>query len=161
MNIWPIFATEPEITFSDIQKLAQAIEKSPYNLTPDILWNAYQRLDESKVKNNPLTIFTDLISIIRYSTGKQDLLVPFSELINEKFEMWLVQQESSGRKFTSEQKEWLVMIKDYIKSEASITTNDLDDAPFYQKGGRIKMYQVFGKHYENLLDEVHTVLVSK
>ena len=38
-----------EITFSDIKNLAGAIEKPPYNLTPDLLWGAYQRLDKSRV----------------------------------------------------------------------------------------------------------------
>ena len=149
-----------EIVFSDIKELANAIEKPPYNLTPELLWGAYQRLDKSKVKANPEKMLTDLISIIRYSSGKQDLLLPFSELISEKFEKWLVTQESSGRKFTPEQKEWLVMIKDTLASDVTISMDSLDGVPFNQKGGRVKFYETFGDDYENILEELHEVLIN-
>ncbi len=150
-----------EITFTDIKNLASAIEKPPYNLTPEMLWNAYQRLDKSKVKSNPVKMLTDLISIVRFSAGKQDMLLPFSELVTEKFEKWLIQQESSGRKFTLEQKEWLVMIKDTIASSVSINLESLDDVPFNQKGGRVKFYKIFGEEYEKILDELHEVLINQ
>ena len=150
-----------ELVFSDIKELANAIEKPPYNLTPEIIWNAYERLEKSKVKSNPEKMLTDLISIIRYSSGKQDLLLPFSEVITEKFEKWLLTQESSGRKFTKEQKEWLVMIKDSIASSTSITIDSLDEIPFNQHGGRVKYYNLFGDDYEKILSELHEVLISQ
>ena len=101
-----------EITFKDIKDLANAIEKPPYNLTPELLWGAYQRLDKSKVNENPTKMLTDLISIVRYSIGKDDLLMPFEEIVDERFSKWLETQELSGRVFSAEQKEWLVMIKE-------------------------------------------------
>jgi len=150
-----------EITFKDIKDLANAIEKPPYNLTPELLWSAYQRLEKSKVKSNPTKMLTDLISIVRYSIGKEDLLMPFSEIVDEKFAKWLGTQESSGRKFTPEQKEWLVMIKEHIASSVSISLDDMDYAPFNQKGGRMKLYKIFGDNYEKILAELHEVLVSQ
>ena len=150
-----------EITFEDIKNLANAIEKPPYNLTPETLWGAYQRLDKSKVKNNPIKMLTDLIPIIRYSSGKEPSLLPFSEIIDERFEKWLESQESSGKKFTSEQKEWLIMIKNSIASSVSISIDDLDDVPFNQKGGRVKFYEIFGDEYENILNELHEVLINQ
>ena len=150
-----------EITFSDIKELAHAIEKPPYNLTPEALWGAYQRLDKSKVKNNPVKMLTDLIPIIRYSAGNENSLLPFSEIVESKFEKWLVSQESSGRKFTPDQKEWLVMIKNAIASSVSISMDDLDDVPFNQKGGRVKFYETFGDDYEKVLEELHEVLINQ
>ena len=150
-----------EVTFADIKELAHAIEKPPYNLTPEALWGAYQRLDKSKVKNNPVKMLTDLIPIIRYSAGNENSLLPFSEIVESKFEKWLVSQESSGRKFTSEQKEWLVMIKNAIASSVSISIDDLDDVPFNQKGGRVKFYETFGDDYEKILEELHEVLINQ
>ena len=149
-----------DITFSDIKNLANMIEKPPYNLTPELLWSAYQRLDKSKVKNNPAKMLTNLISLVRYSSGKEELLLPFSEVLDEKFEKWLVQQESSGRQFTSEQKEWLVMIKDTITSSISIDIDALDGVPFNQKGGRVKFYEIFGEDYDKILDELQEVLIN-
>jgi len=149
-----------ELTFRDIQELASKIETPPYNLTPELLWSAYKRLEKSKVKDNPKKMLTDLISIIRFSVGQEDLLVPFDEKVNERFEKWLVQQESSGRKFTQEQKEWLVMIKDQIAASISATLEDMDYSPFVQKGGRIKLHKLFGDDYERILSELHEVLIS-
>lgn len=150
-----------DITFNDIKDLSKAIQTPPYSLTPELLWSAYGRLNKSKVKKNPAKTLTDLISIIRYSTGKQDMLVPYADTINEKFEKWLSTQESSGKTFTPEQKEWLVMIKDHIASSIQITLEDMDYAPFDTKGGRVKLYQVFGKDSEKLLSKLHSDLVSE
>jgi type I restriction enzyme, R subunit len=149
-----------EITFSDIKELANAIEKPPYNLSTEKLWGAYQRLDKSKVKSNPVKMLTDMIPIIRYSAGEESLL-PFSEIIDSKFEDWLIQQESSGHQFTPEQKEWLVMIKNSITSSVSISIDDLDDVPFNQKGGRVKFYEIFEGDYEKILEELHEVLINQ
>ncbi len=149
-----------KITFSDIKNLANAIKKPPYNLTPEILWGAYQRLDKSRVKGNPQKMLTDLISLVRYSSGKDELLLPFSDVLDAKFEKWFEQQESSGRKFTPEQKEWLTMIKNTIASSVSIDIDALDDVPFSHKGGRMKFYEIFGESYEKILDELHGVLIN-
>jgi len=149
-----------EITYNDIKKIAEAIENPPYNLTPELIWHAYERLDKSKVKGSPQKILTDIIALIRFSIGKSDFLMPFSEIVNEKFEKWLENQQSSGKKFTSEQKEWLVMIKDHIAASASITIDDMDLSPFTQKGGRVKLYQIFGDDYEKILQELHETLIS-
>jgi len=150
-----------ELTFRDIQELASKIETPPYNLTPELLWSAYKRLEKSKVKDNPKKMLTDLISIIRFSIGQEDVLVPFDEKVNERFEKWLAQQESSGRKFTQEQKEWLVMIKDQISASMVAKLDDMDYSPFVQRGGRMKLYNLFGDDYEKILEELHEVLISQ
>ena len=83
-----------------------------------------------------------------------------AELIDEKFEKWVSTQESSGKTFTPEQKEWLVMIKNHIAGSAEITLAAMDLTPFNQKGGRVKFYEMFGDDYEKILSEMHEALVS-
>lgn len=148
------------ITFKDIKELADAIQMPPYNLTPERLWDAHHNLEKSRVKNNPKKILTDLISIVRFSIGQADQLAPFDELVDEKFAKWIETQESSGRKFTHEQLEWLTKIKEHIGSSVSITLDDLDYVPFNQMGGRVKFYQVFGDLHEKILEEIQAVLVE-
>lgn len=149
-----------ELTFNDIKEVASKIEMPPYSLTPEELWAAYQQLEKSKVKDNPKKILTDLISIIRFAMGKEEILMPFDEKVTERFEKWLVEQERSGRKFTQEQKEWLVMIKDQIALSITASLEDMDDIPFSQKGGRIKLHKLFGNDYEKILQELHEALIS-
>ena len=150
-----------ELTFNDIKEVASKIQTPPYNLTPDELWSAYQQLEKSKVKDNPKRILTDLISIIRFAMKKEEMLIPFDDKVTERFEKWLVDQEKSGRKFTQEQKEWLVMIKDQIALSITASLEDLDDIPFSQRGGRIKFFNLFGNDYERILSELHEVLISQ
>lgn len=150
-----------EITFKDIENLASKIETPPYSLTPEMLWSAYKQLEKSKVKENPKKMLTDLISIVRYTIGLEEYLVPFHEKVTERFEKWLLEQEKSDRKFSAEQKEWLVMIKDQISASMSARLEDMDYSPFVQKGGRMKLYKLFGDGYEKILEELHEVLISQ
>lgn len=150
-----------EIAFSDIEHLARAIEKQPYSLTPEKLWNAYRRLDKSRVRDNHVQMLTDIISLVRYSSGAEPILVPFSDTVNDKFERWLLKHELSGQKFTKEQKEWLNMIKDAIVTGIVCNMEALDDVPFNQKGGRVKFYQIFGNECNKILDEIHEVLLNQ
>ena len=148
-----------KLTFNDIRELANAIKKPPYSLTPAELWSAYTQLGKARAQNSPGRMLTDLISIVRFSTGQADKLVPFKEVVDEKFAKWIETQESGGRNFTQEQREWLAMIKSHIASSISITPDDLDDVPFSMKGGRVKMHNVFGNKYESVLLELQEALI--
>ena len=149
-----------DITFKDIKDLADAIQMPPYNLTPEHIWEAYQGLEKSRVKNNPKKMLADLISIVRFSIGQTEQLTPFDEIVDEKFKKWIETQESSGQEFTTEQLEWLVKIKEHIGSSVSITIDDLEYVPFNQMGGIVKFYQVFGDSYKKILEDLHTNLIK-
>lgn len=125
------------------------------------MWNAYEQLQRSKVKKaGPKKLLTDIISLIRFATGHEQVLEPFSESVNEKFEEWLGKQERLGRKFTLEQKEWLSMIKNHISTSISIGMDDFELSPFYEKGGAVKVYQLFGNEVSDILNDLNKVLVS-
>lgn len=152
---------ERKLTYKAIKELAEAIEKPPHSLTPELVWMAYLQLEKSKVKGaNSQKLLTDIISLVRFATGESNTLEPFSESVNQKFNSWLTQQETSGKKFTIEQKEWLTMIKDHITTSLSIDIEDFESVPFNQKGGAYKAYQVFGTQLNNILKEMNTVLLQ-
>lgn len=141
------------LTYEDIDQLAKAIRKPPYHLTPEVLWHAYEQLEQSKVKRaGPQKLLTNVISLVRYAIGEVDILEPFAETVNRRFREWLSQQENAGREFTTQQIEWLTMIKDHIATSAAMTIEDFDDPPFYGKGGRVKAKQVFGEELETILE---------
>jgi type I restriction enzyme R subunit len=87
-------------------------------------------------------------------------LRPFQEQVHERFSAWLAQQETSGRKFTDEQRQWLGLIRDHIASSLAIERDDFEYVPFAQHGGLGKAYQVFGQHLTPLLNELNEVLVA-
>jgi hypothetical protein len=46
-------------------KFAGAIKRPPYNLTPEDLWRAYERLDKSRVRAaGPSKLLTEVISLV-------------------------------------------------------------------------------------------------
>jgi type I restriction enzyme R subunit len=149
------------LTYEAIKQLAEAIRKPPYNLTPELLWLAYEQLEKSKVKGaGPQKLLTNIVSLVRFAVGAVDVLEPFSETVNRRFDEWLTEQEKLGRKFTVEQKEWMTMIKDHIATSLSIGMDDFENVPFNQKGGAVKAYQLFGQELNKILEELNTVLVK-
>jgi type I restriction enzyme, R subunit len=151
---------QKKLTYEAINELAEAIKKPPHNLTPELVWLAYQQLEKSKVKGaTPEKLLTDIISLVKFTIGENNILEPFSNSVNRNFKRWLTQQEAAGKKFTTEQKEWLNMIKDHITTSLTIEIEDFENVPFNQKGGAYKATQIFGTQLNKILQEMNTVLV--
>lgn len=148
------------LTYDAIRKLANAIEKPPYNLKAESVWQAYVQLEKSRVRGTPQQVLTDLISLISFSIGETDELAPFAEAVNERFEAWLAVQQKAGRIFSIEQRQWLEMIRDHIATSLRIEMDDFDDVPFHEKGGRMKVFRLFGEELPNILDELNGALAA-
>jgi type I restriction enzyme R subunit len=112
------------------------------------------------VRGGGQRIVTDLVSLVRFALEQDNELVPYTETVNERFAGWLAQQEQQGRTFTPEQLEWLERIRDVIGSSLTVTVDDLDDAPFAERGGLGGAYALFASELEPLLDELNQELVA-
>lgn len=147
------------LTFKEVKELANAIEKPPYNLTQETVWQAYEQLERAKVKGAGATkLLTNIISLVRFTLHESDVLAPYPDDVNQRFEAWLDAQEAAGRQFTPEQLEWLKMIKNHIATSVSIEADDFDYAPFSQKGGILRAYRVFGDDLNMILAELNEAL---
>jgi len=150
-----------QLTYDAIKQLAEAIRKPPYNLTPELVWMAYEQLEKSKVKGaGPQKLLTNIVSLVRFAIGTVDVLEPFAETVNQRFNGWLAKQEKQGKRFTPEQLEWLNMIKEHIATSLTIGIEDFENVPFNQKGGAIKANRLFGQELKKILEELNTVLVK-
>ena len=77
-------ARERRISFDDIQELADRIARPPYNWTPDIIWNAYVAVEAPSVRRSPTArTLTDLVSLVRFTVGADDELVPYADRVHE------------------------------------------------------------------------------
>ena len=149
------------LTYEEIKQLAEAIAKPPYLLTTERLWQSYKQLEQSRVREaGPQKLLTNIISLIRFAIGKSDFLEPFPDTVERRFNDWLTQQERNGRSFSQEQEQWLLMIKDHIATSISIGMDDFELAPFHEKGGPVKVSQVFGQELDNILEELNAVLAA-
>ena len=131
--------TTAKLTYAELRELAERIKRPPYNWTPDIIWHAYAAIEvdlaHPKVRRVDRHTATDLVSLIRYTLGVDDALVPYADTVSERYAGWLAQQEQQGVEFTDRQRWWLDRIADTIAQAAGITPEDLDNAPFTERGG--------------------------
>lgn len=152
--------SQRHITFEDIKTLAEAIRKPPYNLTPELLWHAFEQLEKNKVKGaGAVKLLTNIISLIRFAVGQTDTLEPYPDFVERKFNGWLTRQNDLGKGFSGEQEQWLKMIKEYIAASVAITLDDFDNPPFFDRGGRYKAYTLFGENLLPILAELNQELV--
>ncbi len=63
-------------------------------------------------------------------------------------------------KYTTEQVQWLRMIKDYIANSFHVDKDDFELDPFNKAGGLGKFYQLFRDDYEKILEELNEELVA-
>jgi type I restriction enzyme R subunit len=76
----------------------------------------------------------DLVSLVRYSLGIMPELIPFADVVEERYQGWLLTQEQRGARFTQEQRRWLDAIKDYICTGVTFEIEALENVPFNQWG---------------------------
>ena len=149
------------LTLQMVEELYNLLQKSPYHLTTERLWDAYSINRSGNVRNRSVeNKLADIISLIRFQLGQTTELRLFSDEINLRFRDWMLVKNAGHKQFTEEQTEWLRMVRDHIATSMSITINDLDYTPFDAKGGRGKFYQLFGNEYENILKEINSALLE-
>jgi type I restriction enzyme R subunit len=153
-------ASERRIDFAFIEGLAARIARPPHNWTPDVIWNAYAAVDGSKVRRSATHTVADLVSLIRYATGIDDELVPYGERVREKYAGWLVQQEQAGVTFNEAERWWLDRMASVIASSAGLQVEDLDDAPFTERGGTDGAIRDLGDRAAVLIDELNAELTA-
>jgi type I restriction enzyme, R subunit len=142
-------AKERRISFSDIKELADRIARPPYNWTPDIIWNAYVALDPQFAAISDHRTLTDLVS-----------LVPYVERVGTRYAAWLTQQEQAGVTFTEAERWWLDNMVKVIANSAGIRTEDLDDAPFIERGGTDGALRDLGDRAVELIEQLNSELTA-
>ena len=146
------------LTFEQIRDLANTIKRPPRQWTPEVLWNAYERLDRSKVKGSGERALADLVSIVRYAIHEVDELQPYAEQVRQRFDDWLAQQELGGRAFSPDQMRWLQMIRDQVANSLNVELSDFEFVPFSQAGGPIKAAALFGANLTSILEQLNETL---
>ena len=148
------------LTYRQIKELAEAIKLPPRAWTPEALWRAYETLDKSKVRGSGGRMLTDIVSLVRFALQQENELRPFRQEVDERYDAWLATQESQGRQFSEEQREWLRLIRDHIASSMAIQPDDFEYSPFAQKGGLGKAYSIFGGELDQILGQLNGALVQ-
>lgn len=148
------------VPFASLKELADRIARPPHNWTVDMVWAAYEAVDTGRVRHNDHTRLTDLVSLLRYSLGADDELVPYADRVRERYAGWLLQQEQAGVAYSEVERWWLDRIADVIASSAGITDDDLDTAPFTERGGIDGALRDLGHRAADLLQGLNEELTA-
>ncbi|GGI19972.1 type I restriction endonuclease subunit R [Oxalicibacterium faecigallinarum] len=153
------------LTFDMIEDLHEQLSKPPLMLTTERLWSAYARVHANQVKGTTShRQLTDLVSLLRFALeldGADAELKPFADEVDRRFANWIWRHNAQrGTAFTSEQTEWLRLMKDHIANSCSIAREDFDYAELADKGGLQKAWGMFGKELDTLMNEMNEELVA-
>ena len=154
---------ERRVAFPDIQELADRIARPPHNWTPDLIWNAYVALGANYRGSSGTRTqhsLTDLVSLLRYTVGVDDELVPYADRVQEKYAGWLAQQAQAGATFSETERWWLDRMVAVIAASAGLTADDLDEAPFTERGGVDGALRDLGDTAGDLIEALNAELTA-
>jgi type I restriction enzyme R subunit len=153
-------ARERRVSFAQIQELADRSSRPPHNWTPDLIWSAYEAIDVGRVRHSDRHTLTDLVSLIRFATKLDDELVSYSVHVHERYAGWLAQQTQAAVTFTPAQHWWLDKMVEVIAVSAGISPEDLDNAPFTERGGVDGAIRDLGPDTAILIDQLNNNLTA-
>lgn len=148
-----------EITYEMISKVLDVLKKNRPALAPFNVWKAYEQLEKVK-GGNPQIELTALISLIRHVCDIDRTLTNFESTVNSNFKNWVFQKNAGNIHFTEEQMDWLRLIKDHMTNAFHIEKEHFNYAPFDNKGGIGRMYQLFGQDMNEVIEELNENLVA-
>lgn len=159
-----IFYNQPyrrrELTYSMIKELLEKLKLDKPNIAPFRVWQAYEQFDNVNC-GNPKNELVALVALVRRVIGIDDALTPYDKTVDRNFQEWVFRKQAgAAQKFTTEQMEWLRMIKDHIAMSFHLDKDDLDYAPFDSKGGLGKMWHLFGEKTDEIIAELNDRLVA-
>ena len=152
-----------ELTFFQIKQVLDHIKTHAPHLQPLGLWYDYARLDQIAAPADPGSELSALMALIRRAVGLDAKLTPFSDIVRKNFQSWIMRRHAgvpTERKFTEAQTTWLQHIRDHFIKSFHLDHDDLDNNPFDRLGGLGKMYQLFGKEMDAIIEELNRELVA-
>jgi type I restriction enzyme R subunit len=148
-----------ELTFTMIKDLVEKIILDKPTLAPMSVWRAYEQLEN--VSGQPKNEMVALVSLIRKVAGIDTALTPYDKTVDRNFQQWILKKNAGQHnRFTKEQMEWLQMLKEQIATSVHIDADDLYYTPFDAKGGKGKMWQLFGEDMNTIINELNEALAA-
>lgn len=152
--------TADRLKFSDLKEVAKRIEMPPLSTTPEELWKCYEALETAKIEGKGGQLITDLVTLIRHTLDPSTPLLPFGDMVRERYSVWQQQQAAAGVEFTAEQEEWLDKIAEHVATSLAIEMDDFEAGWFYQRGSLGKAHQLFGDDLTRIVTELNEALAA-
>jgi type I restriction enzyme R subunit len=149
------------LTYDALEELRDALRQPPWLLEPVNIWRAYKRLNDARVRGSATRILTDIVMLVRYAIGLDEMLEPLPAKIAGRFNLWLGREKNAGRTYSDEQLAWLTAIRDHLAVNAEATRADLQEVPaFADQGGAMRAAALFGDRLDAVLADLTDALVA-
>lgn len=143
--------------YEQMLKYSKCLEKAH-------LFNAYEQNTKAKTTFKELV---DIIQLIRFEWQQTNELIPFSDLVRQRFKEWSfaqnqyrIERNADGLKpFNPDQVEWLQKIRDYIAINTYFPYEALEQGSFSSMGGAAQYYYLFQQEWHNIIDDLNQKLV--
>lgn len=152
---------QQRLTYEQIKDLQERLSQPPRGWTTEQLWRAYAQIEKDRVRGvGTERALTDIISLVRHAIRPEDdLLVPYPELVQQRYQNWLASQEADGKTFTPEQRWWLDRIAYFIGMNLEMLPEDFDvDTEMFKRGGRAGARRELGADWVTILSELNGYL---
>ena len=144
---------------SDFMKL-MASERAPYSVK--MVWGSYNRLG---ITDKPIFDGSEeaaMLSLIRYVSGVDKALVPFSAVVDKNYKDWVFKWNKAhpSNKLTDDDAEFLRHLRDHYKTSLHICKEDFELIPFNEYGGYFRLKQIFGAETKSVIEELNEALAA-
>ena len=154
------------LKFRHVKELASKLNQPPFFVDPNRpeslsrLWQAYEVVEPDKVRGKGGRQLVDVIALVRHAMDPNTTLAPVGMTVQERYQQWMSEKQTSGVMFTADQRKWLDAIKDHIAASLNIEQDDLEEVPFNSIGGLGRAYELFGDKLMAILDELNERLAT-
>jgi type I restriction enzyme R subunit len=154
------------LKFRHVKELASKLNQPPFFVDPNRpesltrLWQAYEVVEPDKVRGKGGKQLVDVIALVRHAMDPNTTLAPVGMTVQERYQQWMAEKQTSGVIFTADQRKWLDAIKDHIAASLNIEQDDLEEVPFNSIGGLGRAYELFGDTLNAILDELNERLAA-
>jgi type I restriction enzyme R subunit len=154
------------LKFRHVKELASKLNQPPFFVDPNRpesltrLWQAYEVVEPDKVRGKGGKQLVDVIALVRHAMDPNTTLAPLGMTVQERYQQWMAEKQTSGVIFTADQRKWLDAIKDHIAASLNIEQDDLEEVPFNSIGGLGRAYELFGDTLIAILDELNERLAA-
>ena len=131
-----------------LTQLRQKLASAPERFTEDNLRKAHE-VQYHKV-------LADIISMVKHAADEQEPLLTAEERVKLAFA-----RVTKGKKFTSEQQQWLGLIEAHMIENLTIDQSDFDLVPvFTRKGGLSQATRVFAGQLQHLIVQLNEAIAA-
>lgn len=137
----------------------------PQDWQPQVLNEIRQKLGENDFSEKVLQSahfrvhqkdLADIISMVKHAANVQSQLLTATERVERA-----MKKVTDGKNFNAEQMQWLDMIENYLSQNLTISEETFAKQPiFIDRGGLRKAKRIFGNHFQPLIREVNTAVIT-